>query len=535
MILQGTRQLPSTLRTVAAGSWWLALLGIGLALALAVLPFGQALILVVVPVVGLLVLTDPIWALYGLVLSVSLQEVVLLPGGLTSTQALFVLAASAWGMQVLAYPTRYLVFGRLAWGLAVLLWTFLLAAITTPYSQLEGLKETLRWATVALTYLLALNSLHVHRVNGWRRRASGLVICLLLAPGANAALGLWQFATASGPPSFAIADGDFVRAYGTIGQPNSFAGYMNMAWPLALALAGGAWMSMYPRLHIRADTTSAPHPTAQSGATLRTSLFFSGLAALLMAAVGASFSRGGWLGALTGGGALLLAVITFLHGSQRTLAWRWVGGLAASGVVLLALGGGGMLPGAVARRIDSITRNLRLFDVRTVKITSDNFAVVERMAHLQAGWDMFRQHPLTGVGPGNYTLAYEGQNGWQTFPFSIHPWYRSRGHTHNYYLNLAAEVGLAGLLAYLFLLGLLVKQAHVALRVAEGWFWRSVAAGGGGVIAAVAMHNLFENLHVLNMGVQLGALWGLLTAIEYNMRSVPASSDKATQRQGNEW
>lgn len=67
-----------------------------------------------------------------------------------------------------------------------------------------------------------------------------LVACLLLAPAAEAALGLAQFVRGYGPPSFRLAAGlPFVRAYGTIGQPNSFAGYLNMAWPLALALAVG--------------------------------------------------------------------------------------------------------------------------------------------------------------------------------------------------------------------------------------------------------------------------------------------------------
>jgi hypothetical protein len=30
----------------------------------------------------------------------------------------------------------------------------------------------------------------------------------------------------------------------------------------------------------------------------------------------------------------------------------------------------------------------------------------------------------------------------------------------------------------------------------------------------VAAHNLFENLHVLNLGLQLGAVWGLLVCVE---------------------
>jgi hypothetical protein len=44
--------------------------------------------------------------------------------------------------------------------------------------------------------------------------------------------------------------------------------------------------------------------------------------------------------------------------------------------------------------------------------------------------------------------------------------------------------------------------------------WRSVAVGCAGVVTAVAVHNIFENLHVLNMGLQLGTVWALLVAAE---------------------
>jgi hypothetical protein len=33
------------------------------------------------------------------------------------------------------------------------------------------------------------------------------------------------------------------------------------------------------------------------------------------------------------------------------------------------------------------------------------------------------------------------------------------------------------------------------------------------VVAAGAIHNLFENLHVLSMGVQLSTVWALLTVV----------------------
>jgi len=127
------------------------------------------------------------------------------------------------------------------------------------------------------------------------------------------------------------------------------------------------------------------------------------------------------------------------------------------------------------------------------------------MAQMQAGWRMFLAHPLTGVGPGSYTLAYP--------EFAVGTWYASRGHAHNYYLHMAAEAGIAGLLAYLALLAGLARQAIATLRSARGTFWRSVAIGCCGIIAAVAGHDLFENMHVLSMGVQLAAAWGLLTVI----------------------
>jgi hypothetical protein len=477
-----------------------------------------------------LALIDPVFGLFWAVLSVPAQELFQLPGGLSYTQAAMLVAVSAWGLRVLSHPERRIIWGGLLPLWVALLWALLLATSFTHYSRSEAFKETLRWIEAFLVWLLAVNTIK----NPWH--VAGLVVCLLLAPAANAAFGLIQFASGDGPPSFRIAVGlPFVRAYGTIGAPNSFAGYLNMAWPLALALAIGStwWAWRRPatdeRLRepqnrrtaeLRTGTSNAeprtPNPGGnatrigrhEKGFSILNSQFsilgtwflvlgFWLLIGLLMAALVASFSRGGWVGAATG-----LLAMTIALGRPTA---RWAVGMLGAGALLLVIAGAGLLPQPIAARLASLTRSVSIFDASSVQVTDENFAVVERMAQLQAGWRMFAAHPLVGVGPGNYNAAYPD--------FAVGPWFASRGHAHNYYLHVAAESGAAGALAYLALLAGVSYQGLTALRNTNEIFRRSIAVGCCGIIAATAGHNLFENLHVLSMGVQLAAVWGLVIVL----------------------
>ena len=468
---------------------------LGLTLALSILPLAQAALLVLGTGATLLALLDPVWALYLLVLSVPVQELVQLPGGLTVTQAALVLAVASLALHTLAHPEQPLRWGRLFPPLALFLWTLGLSAALTPYSPTEALRETTRWATVPLVYLLTLRAVGTAR-GGWR--VCGLVACLLAAPAADAAVGLVQFWFGLGPASFLV--GARARAYGTLGQPNSFAGYMNQSWPLAVGVATFALVALL---------TGTPRRSA-----LVAFVGASSAAALTGAALVVSFSRGGWAGALGGAVTLAVAVAAQLPLALRRGAQRLLGAVGVVGLALVLLGGGGLLPAAVAQRLDSLTSNLRLFDARGADITPANFAVVERMAHLQAGWNMVTRYPWTGVGPGNYSLAYTTPPRAAERPMNVRPWYVSRGHAHNYYLHSAAETGLIGLAAYGLLIGAVLVQAVRACRTATTWLWRGVAAGGAGIVAAVAVHNLFENLHVLNLGLQLGTVWALLVLAE---------------------
>jgi O-antigen ligase len=274
-----------------------------------------------------------------------------------------------------------------------------------------------------------------------------------------------------------------------------------MAWPLALTLAAAVSIRFWQALRQR------PQPgwpiTLGLGIT---ALGLWGITSILLAALVASFSRGAWLGAACGALGLLIAVAasSVRYLSRRARRLSGLAMLVFSGLLLLAQAFQ-LIPTSVINRLASIGGNLTFFDPGTVAITDQNFAVVERMAQLWAGWQMFLAHPLFGIGPGSYNLAYP--------TFASSPWFASRGHAHNFYLHLAAEAGLFGLLAYLVLLGFIIVGIIQALRHQNAAIPHALLLGSCGIIAAMAGHNLFEHLHVLHLSIQSATIWGIATAL----------------------
>jgi O-antigen ligase len=373
-------------------------------------------------------------------------------------------------------------------GALILLLSALCLAAGGATSYPLAIKETLKWVLLVLAYVFTRVTIRDDRA------VRRVLVALFLAGAAQALWGVVQFGLGIGPPAFAI--GGFMRAYGNFGQPNPFAGYLGTILPLALAMS------------------LVPHP-GRFRAVAVLALGMTALGILL------SFSRGAWLGMAISVGVMLLAW------SER--ARRLVPPMVVMLLVVIVLGMFGALPPVLANRITSVTDNFGVFDVRTVTLTSENFAVVERMAHWQAGWAIFVDHPILGVGPGNYPAVYPN--------YYIPPWEAPLGHAHNYYLNMAAEAGVIGLVALLVVLIVAMRGLVRRLRSPvtpprigsdgeaattmhslldapmSATFARVLAIGLLGSLTMFSIHNLFDNLLVHGVGIQIGVLLGLIGGV----------------------
>jgi O-antigen ligase len=341
-----------------------------------------------------------------------------------------------------------------------------LAALSVGYAvdKTSAVKETLKWLELLLALVIVVDLVRDPRSARW------VIAAMLIAGAAEATYGAVQFVTGSGPAAFDLQGA--LRAFGHFDQPNPFAGYLTTILPLAVCMG-------------LCRANPIPYRWLALGAS-----------ALLAVGIGLSQSRGAWLGASVAALCLLLA----WSGWTRRLLIP----CALIGALLLALAVSGALPATITDRLSQAIAYFGIFDVRNVDVTSDNWAVVERMAHWQAGWYMFLDHTWLGVGAGNYAQAYPA--------YYVSSWIEPLGHAHNYYLNMLAELGVVGgglLVLLLFLAYRHLGGALVRSEAQSGTFWRAVLAGVFGGLVVFCVHNLFDSLFVHSVNIQIGVLLGL--------------------------
>jgi O-antigen ligase len=117
---------------------------------------------------------------------------------------------------------------------------------------------------------------------------------------------------------------------------------------------------------------------------------------------------------------------------------------------------------------------------------------------------MARYHVLFGIGLGNYEPVYPG--------FRLVNWPYPLGHAHDIYLNVLAETGIIGLLAYGVLWVIVLWQTWRVTRSVDLWR-RAAAIGLLGTWTHLSIHNLVDNLYVANIPLHLGALFGVLSIL----------------------
>jgi O-antigen ligase len=203
-----------------------------------------------------------------------------------------------------------------------------------------------------------------------------------------------------------------------------------------------------------------------------------GLALLL------TFSTGGWLG-----GGVAVVVVVFV------LGWRRLGlRIAGLGAVLLAVVFALAVAGLVPERLNPLRQ-------------TGGFRLDLWVSSIQ----MLRDHPLLGVGPDNFAYLYQQvylREGAAAEPNLSHP--------HNWLLHFWLELGLAGLVAFGWLLARFWRAAKHALHDSER---RWLAAGALGSMADLLVHGAIDNSYFL---VDLAFLfWITLAVVDVRQRRIP--------------
>jgi O-antigen ligase len=210
-----------------------------------------------------------------------------------------------------------------------------------------------------------------------------------------------------------------------------FAGASPDAGGLLLARGGGTFE---PNTTAQFLQMAVPFAAAYFLTAASRKARWSYLVALLLTLGGAfvTFSRGGWLGA-----AVALAIVVAGAWARKKSMPIRTGGLVALTIVGVAL----LIPAAVVM----FARGAE----------GDQLSAASRVGDWETALAIIRDHPLIGVGRGNYLELSRLYNPWAlAYP------------VHNIYLYMLAETGMVGFGAFLLLLYGVFRAAGRALRKA---------------------------------------------------------------------
>ncbi len=240
------------------------------------------------------------------------------------------------------------------------------------------------------------------------------------------------------------------RIWGTFIYPNALAGGIILALPASLVVL---W-----NLGLR-------FPFVPRGVLVGTAAYI-GIACLVW-----SGSKAGWLIML------LMMLVVFFHLEQISNRMKWT---AIMLLMIIGLGGFyGKYSGYFARKTNSATA---------------------RLDYWQAGWEMLKEKPFFGSGPGTFMIGYQRLK---------RPESESAKLAHNDYLQQGSDSGIVGLGSYFVLVAGSIAVLHRRMRPTEDWMRFAVWLG----VAGLAAQELVEfSLYIPALAwpffLFLGWLWG---------------------------
>ena len=275
----------------------------------------------------------------------------------------------------------------------------------------SSIKETVKWLEIFVVYFFVMKFIKTKKeVNTIISLTfiSGLIISII------------------GIVQFIISKYDYFTVQGTFGQHNPFAAYLGLMVPLALSLFIGS-INYVRNIEIASPSVR----NDKSGFLVRmTPIIFKIINGLvffvLLVGLIVSFSRGAWIGFSVS--ALVLVSILIYRKFIKIPILIFIGFLAICVIVGTYI---------LFQHIGFLSRIKDIFDKSQIQGRVGNY--------LNIGLKMFKDKPIFGQGIGNYKIVLPA--------YISNPNEFFKAHLHNLYLQILVEIGIVGLLGFLFFVG----------------------------------------------------------------------------------